>query len=161
MTLGFKQAFEDGTPTEFVQKIWASVPDNWFNYDQETVDKYTECIKRGLIVPDTEVQPKLHTIREGAEGWATGTLVHAVIGNRTKHRFQFMPTFPAAEVLPIIINPGNAQVRVGECNFNANQVDVLALNDGFADTAAFWRYFNRFLVGKLIVFHPQNLYKGC
>lgn len=95
-----------------------------------------------------EIPAKIHTIREDkGDRWRPGAKIHFVIGNRTKHRFQFAPVVPVVSIQEIIIVKNRN-------NFNYNEnimriyidgtmrnfaADDLHTNDGFPS----WDYFYR------------------
>jgi hypothetical protein len=125
------------------------------------------------LIPDLiDLHPKITTIREDkADKWEKGRLIHPVINNRSKNRFQFAPILSCISVQKIEIKYTHAtfaddQVpRVyidGKLYFNPNGNEVhwgdmkrLARNDGFEDTGDFFCYFYKDFTGKII--HWTNL----
>src|SRR5688500_11448971 len=73
MTLGYKEAFPDGTPTFFKEKILAGI------------------IESGGDIKVLPHVPKLHSMREDIhDRWYPNMMIHHVYGNRTKRRQCFL-----------------------------------------------------------------------
>lgn len=156
MTLGFSQT-ANGEPTHFVEKIWEAL------LQKGIVVSAKEMAGIGMEVPELQNhvvgthRPKLHTIRQDKKDrWHKSRLVHAVINNRTKDRFQFVPTFFCGGVQQIEISSpygaASMQVKIdgeifGEYHYGwdvqNNEAGLLQLahNDGFDDIESFHRYF--------------------
>lgn len=127
------------------------------------------------------LSPKIHTIRRDEHNrWKPGMDIHFVINSRTKDRFQFAPVIPCVSVQSIeIINaerygindPGISYhgttelygetwhfaliVKIEGKDLNRQEVEALAVNDGFESVWDFFKYFNNDFKGKLI--HWTNL----
>lgn len=180
MTLGFSTKWPDrmgelaGQPNYFIEKIWAgmkfdlpieySILHNVFNAEHVKKfgmgwDNENPSITRSYI-------PKLHTIRRDTENrWKAGNDIHFVINNRTKDRFQFAPVVKCVNVqsIEILHTLGHALVKIDGEFFGeiyhygftdiheyTNDLEVLAINDGFPSIEAFFQYFNEDFKGKLI-----------
>ncbi len=141
--------------------------------------RYTEKNKEGLKFDFNNLgyNAKNHTIREDLKGlWHPEKKIHPVINNHTADRFQFAPTFRCFSVQKIDFNWGlttNFLARFPCCKvkkkdlgkpliskspcilidrklLSAKEVEILALNDGFESTEAFFKYFNKDFSGKII-----------
>lgn len=167
-----------GQPNFFAEKIWQSLMDNkiseyidYRNYEilfDDKFDRYWDGSR-------TIFNSKLHTIREDKSNrWKAGNDIHMVINNRTKDRFQFAPVVKCVSVQKIRIKhtqssrsrpliyieiesqktPGymlcldtyNPETK--ESSFG--HIDKLALNDGFPSVEAFFQFFDRSFVGKIV-----------
>jgi len=160
-----------GQPNYFIEKIWAGLP---FCGDTKT-DYYNNCIfNRGKgwdnpLVDEGEYfsfLSKLHTIRRDSNSrWRSGMDIHMVINNRTKNRFQFAPVMECKSVqtIEILHALGHALVKIDGEFFGeiyhygfddiheyTNDLEVLAINDGFPSVEAFFQYFNKDFKGKII-----------
>lgn len=165
-----------GQPNYFTNKIMKSM---WENYPHETKafilnrssDERTRFDEispfEDISVYDQErLHPKLHTIREDKHNrWKPGVKIHPVINNRTKDRFQFAPTLVCTGVQEIHIQhyPGQILTYVDRQLFGdvfhhglddiyeyTNDLETLAINDGFPSVEAFFRWFNKDFGGKII-----------
>ncbi len=115
-------------------------------------------------------QPKPHTIRHYPhDRWEAGMDIHMVINNRTKNRFQFAPVVKCVSTQYISISyqdsypvvfigntKGSAMpfywenLKGYEDGYGVEQMQQLALNDGFPSVEAFFQYFNKDFKGKII-----------
>lgn len=77
MTLGFSTHFQDGSPTQFQQKILLP-------YRPAMLDCFPDLL------------PKIHTFREGKR-WRAGIKMHLVVNNHTPQRYQFGKDIPELE----------------------------------------------------------------
>ncbi|MDY8137583.1 hypothetical protein [Aquimarina sp. 2201CG5-10] len=108
-----------------------------------------------------EISPKLHTIRQDSKNrWQPGKLIHPVINNRTKDRFQFAPTIKCISVQQIEIVYSDEELCEQHCIepvikidgrvLGIEECDQLAINDGFDDIQKFLWWFNEDFKGKII-----------
>lgn len=168
MTLSFSTAWPKsmddlaGEPNNFVNKIWAGL------IQRKEAPAYGEVLYEWGIEPSNVIglPPKLHTIREDKHNrWKPGVKIHPVINNRTKDRFQFAPTLVCTGVQEIHIQhyPGQILTYVDRQLFGdvfhhglddiyeyTNDLETLAINDGFPSVEAFFRWFNKDFGGKII-----------
>lgn len=136
--------------------------DNWQIKDQspsrkqETFDKYfAPCVYRKLVgdINQSDVCAKVHTIREDKSNrWIQTRLIHLVINNRTPERFQFAPLIicTAIQKISIVWDGPIPGVYVDDELLLSNDVERLALNDGFDTVGDFYNYFNTDFTGKII-----------
>ena len=125
--------------------------------------------------------PKLHTIRRDENNrWKAGMNIHFVVNGRTKDRFQFAPVVKCVRVQNIeIINAERYGVNDPEISYHniiplygsdwhfaiivkiddrklsREEVEILAVSDGFESVWEFFKYFEKDFKGKLI--HWTNL----
>ncbi|HQU51435.1 MAG TPA: hypothetical protein PK643_00405 [Saprospiraceae bacterium] len=116
-----------------------------------------------------EKKLKPHTIRaDKSNRWKPGNKIHFVINNRTKDRFQFAPVVECKSVQKIVITHGfngfryESQVWIDshlfaeygcsrkDINWNEKGLLKLAQNDGFDSIDAFFDYFDKDFIGKII-----------
>lgn len=139
MTLGYKQNFPDGTPTYFKEKIIGISP----------------------------FLMKLHSIREDpSDRWPPSTgIIHHVYGNRTPQRECFLVN-KCVSTQRIIIKrttligqdeKGNDHsvghttlVLVDGRAMDDEQIQRIAINDGFPSVKKFFEWFNTDFSGKII-----------
>lgn len=169
MILPFKTTFKDGSPTEFVGKIWAGLIPIKGNDAAEAMAKFRMGISKGLVQYAPTVGeclkhyvPKLHTMRQDEKNrWKPGMKIHAVVFNRTKKRFQFVPVMECKAVQDIEIVYGDHRVEVFiDCEYydgvsmrddtEHEELETLARNDGFKDKSGFFNYFKKGFTGKII-----------
>lgn len=102
---------------------------------------------------------KIHTIREDkANQWQPGKKIHAATGVRTKSYRPFMESVCVStqfiQIYPQGISPKPwiAVEFTKNLTFqmSAEQVDLLARNDGFESTEDFWEWFKNPVRAKLI-----------
>lgn len=100
---------------------------------------------------------KKHTIREDSNNrWHPGKYIHMATGVRTKSYKQFASAI-CMQVDLIFIWPSREQVKISTSyfnvhNLNKNEIEALAINDGFKSSKEFWQWFNKPLIGRLIYF---------
>jgi len=155
MTLGFTTAINH-KPTHFVEKIWTGFPLAFFKetWDLEYTTPYYE--KFGYPPEPIKPSPKIHSIRVDEKNrWKVGMNIHFVVGNRTKHRFQFAPIIPVTRIQKIEIE----YLKEGEepnifidglLLYEQKELDRLALNDGFESYDEFLTFFKEDFTGNLI-----------
>lgn len=129
MTLGFQQAFADGSPTHFKEKI----------------------------LGDEGFLPKLHTIRiDNSDRWRADCAIQMVYGNRTKNRVQFNSDRPdlskciSTQSFKIVWKKHNYKIFVDDRQLSTQEAEVLAVNDGFNNLIHFLSFFNKDMSGKII-----------
>lgn len=160
MTLSFKTQL-NGKSTYFVEKI---VKGMWFLKSCKGVhlsEKYPYALD---IVQ--KCHPKIHSIRQDSKNrWKKDILIHFVINNRTKNRFQFTHCIPVISVQDIWIHPSNKTIDVWKKDsdkssdsfkdgyweeLSPSQIEELSKNDGFDNIEDFWEWFNHEFAGKII-----------
>lgn len=159
MTLAFSQEL-NGNKTYFINKIWKSLVDNdisplhsYQKYLYLYDNKFGDVWDFGVGLP-----AKIHTIREDkANRWKEGNMIHFVINNRTKDRFQFAPVVFCTGVQKIEIKYNDYPVVIIDNRplYISNKEDYsilhkLAQNDGFETIEEFFGYFNKDFKGKII-----------
>lgn len=171
MTLGFTEKI-NGKPNYFIEKIWESIIRDLEDPDLFRKYKLNYFLKLGKYWDGStgeyrSFKPKHHTIREDIHDlWQPFKMIHPVVGNRTKKRFQFAPemlckavqkieirriplTIPRGKVLPAVWIDGKLFYDIAE--INKKRMQTLAENDGFESIEAFFEYFNQdHYVGKII-----------
>lgn len=170
-----------GQPNYFVEKIWGGLS----CHAGLKTDYYNNYIFRGCKGWDNPLvdkgeyfnfHPKLHTIRHDPHGrWKQGMKIHPVINNRTPQRFQFAPTMICTGIQYVHVEHSGQgrSVCVGnnpdysDCApiyfedddndtvHGQNEMEVLALNDGFESVDQFFAFFKEDFRGKII--HWANL----
>lgn len=172
MTLSFTQKWPKrmkqlaGQPNYFVEKIWESI---YYRIDEsEIIDEdgwHDQLLYRDINIFKEffGLKPKLHTIREDPKHrWRADMDIHYVINNRTKNRFQFAPVLKCVSVQQLEITWILTEVEklpilvIGNTHFYSPLLGIdkgmkqLAINDGFPSVEAFFDYFNKDYVGKII-----------
>lgn len=150
MTLSFKTSIKN-KPTYFAYKIIKGLLIN-------------ELWQSGHTMWPQEIfnfEPKLHTIRADRNNrWAPGKNIHFVVNNRTPKRFQFVPFLvPVVSIQEIEIDNlfyDKFSVTIDNTELNKEQIETLAINDGFSCVEDFWNFFSGdVFIGKII--HWTNL----
>jgi len=161
MTLGFLQQINK-VPTYFVEKILLGmVVKKEIDLNTYSVFVYNYLNKFDLSPNNTKpLLPKIHTIREDLKNkWKPGNLIHFVINNRTKFRYQFAPLLKCVSVQKFVVhydyNSKNELwdkplVYVDGKQIRGKKLFLLANNDGFETVEAFFKYFNTNFTGKII-----------
>lgn len=182
MTLGFMQSWPKGMAmkddrTYFIEKINLGLWNQGLIKRIEYIDSLEEYRSKFGDNWDWKprLHPKLHTIRiDQNDRWRPEMDIHFVINGRTKDRFQFAPVVKCVSVQEIEFywwkpehpelypNPYDDKLGDRYCDLyvdnrvlNIEEVESLALNDGFETVEDFFRYFNEDFKGKLI--HWTNL----
>lgn len=149
----------NGKSTYFLEKIWASLIHNSKSSLSEYeafASTYVHKFGKEWECPGLRITPKLHTIRHDEKNqWKAGRLIHPVIHNRTPDRFQFAPEFPCVSVQKIELwYHGFAlkSLTVDGRRLSWDEIETLAVNDGFDNRQEFLKYFNSDFSGKIIHF---------
>lgn len=159
MILAFSQKLNN-KPTYFVEQINNCLFQNKIisideidNYELDLAQKFCYSLK------DID-QCKLHTIRKDTSNrWKAGNDIHFCINVRTKDQFQFAPIVKCVSTQKIEIkkhpNHNVFSIYIDGKYLEPDDTDLLAKNDGFDSTEAFFEYFNTNFTGKII--HWTNL----
>lgn len=163
MILPFSTKFKDGTPTDFVNKIWQGLymipteDSDWSRFLGRFWGLNKSKLKELGFENVLHISPsKIHTIREDArDRWHAGRLIHPVVFNRSKNQFQFAPAFPCVSVQKIEISSNpvlmvSESVKVDNRFLSYTEVEILAINDGFKSIVDFFAWFNEGYSGKII-----------
>jgi hypothetical protein len=150
MTLSYRTQI-NGSPTQFPEKIIKGLSLSGKIKESEALDLYFKYLKQSEFCscPDCatyeEIKPKYHTIREDNSGrWHDHQVIHSVVGNRTKHRYQFTPTMPVVSVQKIFMTYAwneVIEISVDDRELTAIERNELAINDGFDSWADFFNWF--------------------
>lgn len=167
MTLSFKQKFDNGNRTRFIEKIWATI-DRYKIVSEEERKAYGLKLADDRMVdvlPKLDWPPKIHTIREDkGKRWKAGTTIHPVINNRRPDRYQFAPCFPCVSRQEIRIEWMHNFPSIKINGIDYYKVDMmtgevidmgieqLARNDGFDTIHEFLEWFNKDFLGTIIHF---------
>lgn len=171
MTLSFNTTWGEqmgklaGQPNYFVQRIWQGLM-NECDFDYcDMYDSEMEHLRKfgGYWHGHTEsLRPKLHTIRhDPKDRWKPGMKIHFVINNRTKDRFQFAPLIKVQSVQEIEIEQWDSvydhgiEIYLDGKTITIEQLEIIAINDGFTSIDDFLKFFDGYFVGKII--HWTNL----
>jgi hypothetical protein len=180
-TLGFSTQWPKhmgGKPTNFVDKIWHSLPDEIFKPTTGWLSHKAKCVRQlgadssnTLFPEDLASTPKKHTIRADEKNlWVPGRKIHMVVFNRSKNRFQFAPTLEvkAVQFIRILWDYDEELEMNTPCLYTGEKPDYsdlmpwhyptygekemkqLALNDGFDSIKHFFQWFNSDFEGKII-----------
>ena len=111
--------------------------------------------------------PKIHTIRKDDKNrWKPGIMIDFFINARHKDMFRFAPRIPVVSTQKIriihlkdtllgVVLSHKMYVLIDGKRLSDDEIDKLAINDGFKDGWAFFEYFNEDFEGKII--HWTNL----
>lgn len=160
-----------GKPTRFPEKI-ATCFISQMNSDKDIRDKavemftswnMTELDNRYLIDGGLKpLWPKLHTIRHDIyDRWKKGVDIHFLIHNRTKDMFRFAPIVTVKSIQKILIKWNlsidkynnhlrSVTVVVDNRRLSPEEIEKLAINDGFENATDFFKFFNEDFLGKII-----------
>jgi hypothetical protein len=156
-----------GQPNYFITKIWMSIPclgEEKKEIHEMYGDQHVHKFNSYWDVSDDPISQKLHTIRAGNR-WKAGMKIHPVINNRTKDRFQFAPEFECVSVQEIrieemLMTASNScyqhpdgrirVVYVDDHRLYKEDIQKLAINDGFDSLTDFFNYFNEDFKGQII-----------
>lgn len=175
MILGFKQKFDNGEPTLFVEKIWKGFvdilnvnecPGEWDLRDESAIELFFKCIIKGCFLHKyfRTVKCKIHTIREDKTNrWRKDIPIHFYINVRQKNMFRFAPVIPCVSVQKIRIlwedesdpcvylwNDDVGFMPFAYPGYNEEGLRQLVLNDGFDSIGAFFDWFDEDFTGKII-----------
>ena len=159
MILGFRTHWPNemgiwsNQPTLFVEKITESIR-----------DVTGECLDRKFISKGMDgksmwcgnCRPKLHTIREDRfYRWQEGNDIHFFINVRKKNMFRFAPVVKVKAVQQIEIKHSGESWRIPWVMIDgviqtADEINTLALNDGFESREHFFAWFSSDFKGKII-----------
>ena len=128
---------------------------NEVKLDTHFKEKILTCFMRSK----TSFRPKLHSLRQDVhDRWKADRQIHFVYGNRSKEHecFKVAPCI-SVEHIAIVYPPCcgfTIYVFDAENNFGKKlsdqEIEMLALNDGFETVEDFKAYFNKDFIGKII-----------
>ena len=163
MTLAFSTQLNK-IPTYFVEKIlsglhkYSLIP--FERFYKLKCNYYSNCTNGDYKNLNVIFKPKFHTMRvDEHDRWKVGTLIHFVINNRTTIRYQFAPVLKCISTQKVEIKYfynkakdkfSTPVVMIDGKILYKQEVDELAINDGFESTKDFFAYFNTDWSGKLI-----------
>lgn len=158
MTLSFSTKFPSGDPTYFIEKINDGIisMDKGFKHEVwEKEREYSSMFGFNLRELDVLSSFKIHTIRRDLKDrWKVGNDIHFVINNRTKDRFQFAPILKVKKIQTIEIQRGFAKshlkIWIDNKSLSIEEMNELALNDGFKNLDHFLEWFSEDFKGKII-----------
>lgn len=162
MILNFKNQINE-KPTYFAEKIWRAIDVFDIVPESECIEysnsKHQANLEYNLI---SSLNPKIHTIRKDTKNrWKAGNKIHPYYFSRTKNMVQFAPTFECKGIQSIEIKPNDKFfnkniVVIGSFNMlDDDEIERLAINDGFDSVDEFFNWFNTDFTGKII--HFTNL----
>jgi hypothetical protein len=147
MTLSYKTEIKR-RPTHFPEKIIKGLSVSGRIKETEVLDLYFKYLKQSGQNTDCayeEIKPKYHTIREdNSNRWRGFKIIHHVVGNRTKNRFQFAPTMPMVSVQRIFMTYDHSdiiEISVDGSELLPSERNELAINDGFDSWTDFFNWF--------------------
>lgn len=144
MNLPFMLKWKDGSPTNFVEKIWAGLragpklfPISNFMYEA-FASHHPE------IVNWIDFKPKIHTIRESAYMKVGHDAQPCYWSGKPYHSkpVYFTPRLPILSVQEFSMTKGI--VKIDNRVLTNDEIIQLAYNDGFDDLDGFSRYFYNF-----------------
>ena len=170
------QQFPDKNPglakkkTYFVEKIWSALS-SLPQYNAEMINKY---FTSGLIFEHYDFDmtiaekcnPKIHTMRRKSKReWKKGTAIHYKIWTGKPYvepTFAFAPTIPCdgteacSVIYPKIKGDYLPYVEIGERMIfqGSDEMELLAMNDGFDSVEDFFLYFDESWDGEIIHWTP-------
>lgn len=137
--------FPDGTDTNFVSKIWASLLTDPHYYIKPECDAF---IGQEFVKNADNFFPKIHTIRKGRR-WRAGNRIHFKQWTGAPYRsktFCFAPTYTCASVQNVAVEPPTACSRgrlyIDGKELIQSEIEELAINDGFDSADCFFKWFN-------------------
>ena len=154
MILPFKQKFDDGTQTYFVDKIWESYfRNNLVNDADAELCHYIDMHRKkfgcdwDFMDGQTRMEfSKDHSIRDDKKNrWRKDMPIHFFINNRSSNSFRFAPVIRCKAVQKISMcydmKFGEFDVIVDGCVFSKKRIEVLAKRDGFESLTEFKNFF--------------------
>jgi len=148
MNLSFKTKWPNGTPTYFVEKIWAGLINDGASINDLALQKIAAPGNLHKCLPSiyaVNIYPlKIHTVREDKTGrWKAGNKIHFFINPRTKDMYRFAPVIPCISTQDIFMTNtcDGFEVSVDKSYLYYNEIEMLAALDGFDSSAEFYNYF--------------------
>jgi len=131
MNLAFKKTYR-GYPTYFPHMILLSLlateqmtTEEFGEWLYKLKEQWPECICDGLL------SPKHHTIRTSGD-WELDKLIHFIINNRSKDRYQFAPIMKVKKVDDVVMTFDTGfDVQVNGSWLDSEDIERMAVNDGF------------------------------
>jgi uncharacterized C2H2 Zn-finger protein len=165
-TIGFSTNWPEhmgAGPTYFIEKIWQSIVSkegyNLALFKKGYEELYGEKFGKMWDGSELILRPKRHTIRKNKKGyWKEVMKLHPVVFNRTKNQFQFAPVLKIKSIQEVKIDwhyEDQPYLFVNDKVLNYDQIDALAVNDGFDSIEHFFEWFNKDFTG--IIIHWTDL----
>ncbi|TDO22859.1 hypothetical protein [Pedobacter duraquae] len=168
MNLSFSEEL-NGKPQYFIRKIWRSLSLKIQHNDFDTFESAHRLrFNTGFSKPENgtdALSAKIHTIRRfrthasgtiASRQWKKGMAIHLSINPGTSDYFRFAPLICCTALQQVEITwptgseIGLPEIRIDQRRLTPQEIDLLAINDGFDTTAAFLNYFNLNFKGVLI-----------
>jgi hypothetical protein len=158
MKLSFGTVIND-QPNYFIEKIWkglmalsSHLDNEHYRYQERHIQKFDRNWDGDSYTEFLE--PKIHTIIKDPDGfWHPGTEIAMVIYKDTVDEFQFAPMLHCIRVQKIEIRQSaeaSYTVSVDGNPLDDEQLNKLAINDGFPSAEELLSYFSGDFSGKLI-----------
>lgn len=160
MKLPFMQQFPWGEKTYFIEKLWTMVYRQGYytkiallNYRILSPENFHKILPTEHLLNVTS--PKLHTIRNYSERFKVGQFVQPFIWTYMPYRrnpdshipaqFDFIPPLKivSKQKFEIKIAMHKALVLIDDRALKEDEIEQLAINDGFKDVNLFFKYFNK------------------
>jgi hypothetical protein len=152
-------------PNYFLEKIWqglllgpGDLEESYNEYQRRYLQKFGKSWDGDTF--SEFLEPKLHTIRRDIDNlWASGMDIQLVVNINSPDEFQFAPTLKCHSVQRIQIDYSNLlgegpAVFIDYELLDADQLEKLSINDGFATVSDFFSYFNEEFTGNLVNWSP-------
>lgn len=169
MTLSYSTKINNKS-THFVPKILLGI-DKYVgsHFTEGFYQEYLDlCRSLDIEQPPVNYSAKIHTIREDKnDRWIPGMLIHFVIFNRTKNRYQFAPVIPvfSIQTVDIIYDEEICEewgiyptVLVDNNPLSIDEMEEFAVNDGFKDASEFAQYFDKEKSGLKLIHWTSKRY---
>lgn len=141
--------FPWGKSTHFVEQLWNMISNRnmiseeesnkWHEFGSE-IERYYDYSYSYSFEKE-----KLHTIRKKSDRYKVGQMQQPFIWTGKPYKdpiYRFMPPMPLISKQEILITP-SFWIFVGGKSLKSNDVDKLALNDGFDNTDDFFKWFTK------------------
>lgn len=158
MKLSFGTVIND-QPNYFIEKIWkglmalsSHLDSEYYRYQERHIQKFDRNWDGDTYTEFLE--PKVHTIRRDPEGfWHPGMEIAMVIYKDTSDEFQFVPMLHCTSIQKIEIRQSAEErysVSVDGKILDEQQLNNLAINDGFPSAEELLSYFSGNFSGRIL-----------
>lgn len=155
MKLPFMLKFPWGEDTHFIEKLWAMRTPDEINYLRINYEKQANDYK--IDFASNYFKPKIHTIRPASDRYKVGQFVQPFVWTYKPYKrnpdpsiqaqFDFMPPIKIVSKQRFDLKFGfggySVMFYIDGRKLSNDEIEILAINDGFDDGDQFLQYFNK------------------
>lgn len=161
-----------GEETHFIEKLIDMYLLNQSNDFFEIIERICKCSEYGINIIEDKFAPKLHTIRNQSDRFKVGMFIQPFVWTYKPYKrnpdplipaqFDFMPALQLVSkqkfeiVYDTFMYQKKAFIFIDDRKLHTDEIEELAINDGFKNADHFLKHFNK-PVENMEIRHFTNL----